>query len=132
MSITLSYDGETVSLGDRLDWQDEFSWSPVDQATAYSTKGALLVDIAVKQAGRPITLVGTETVAWITRSLCAKLQSWADLPGIELTLVLRGQARTVMFDHANGGFAAQPVWKLLDGEHTNSTLYLPTFRFLEV
>lgn len=132
MSITLSYGGETVSLGDRLEWQNEFGWSPVDQATAYSTKGALLVDIAVKQAGRPITLVGTDTVAWIARALCVTLQAWADLPGIELTLVLRGQTRSVMFDHAQGGFIATPIWQLLDAEHTSSTLYLPTFRFLEV
>lgn len=130
--ITLTYNGVTAHISDRLDWQDEFSWSPVDQATSYSTTGALLIDVALKQAGRPITLIGTETAAWITRALCSTLQAWAELPGIQLTLVLRGQARQVMFDHAKGGFAGQPVWKLLDSELTPEQLYLPTFRFLEV
>lgn len=132
MSITLTYNGTTANINDRLDWQDEFGWSPVDQATSYSTTGALLVDVALKQAGRPITLVGTETAAWISRALCSTLQAWAELPGIQLTLVLRGQPRQVMFDHAKGGFTGQPVWKLLDGEESNEQLYVPTFRFLEV
>ena len=132
MSITLTYNGVTAYISDRLDWQDEFSWSPVDQATSYSTTGALLVDVALKQAGRPITLMGAETAAWITRALCSSLQAWSELPGIQLTLVLRGQSRQVMFDHAKGGFTGQPVWKLLDGEHSPEQLYLPTFRFIEV
>lgn len=132
MSITLTYNGVTAHISDRLDWQDEFSWSPVEQATSYSTTGALLVDVALKQAGRPITLMGTETAAWVTRALCSTLQAWANLPGIQLTLVLRGHARQVMFDHAKGGFVGQPVFKLQDGEESNEQLYLPTFRFIEV
>ncbi|MFT4243562.1 MAG: hypothetical protein QM569_14915 [Acidovorax sp.] len=132
MAITLTYNGTTVDIGDRLDWTDEFAWSPVDQATAYSTTGALLVDVALKQAGRPITLVGTDTAAWLARAACATLQAWAELPGIELSLVLRGFVRQVMFDHARGGFSAQPIHKLLDGEITSELLYLPTFRFIEV
>lgn len=132
MSVTLSYLGTTAHISDRLDWQDEFAWSPVEQAVAHSTTGALLVDVALKAAGRPITLVGAETAAWISRALCETLQAWAALPGITLTLVLRGVSRSVMFDHARGGFEAQPVWKLLDGEITPELLYLPTFRFIEV
>ena len=132
MSITLTYNGTTATLSDRLHWADEFDWSPVEQATAYSTTGALLVDVAVKQAGQPITLEGTDTNAWITRALCSTLQAWAALPGIELDLVLRGTAHRVIFDHAKGGFAAQPIWRLLDGEITPELFYRPTFRFLKV
>jgi len=132
MSITLTYNGTTANISDRLQWTDEFGWSPVDQATAHSTTGALLVDVALKQAGRPITLVGVDTAAWISRALCDTLQAWANLPGIELELVLRGTARTVMFDHEKGAFSAQPIHKLLDGEITPELIYLPTFRFIEV
>ena len=132
MSITLTYNGTTATLSDRLQWSDEFDWSPVEQATAYSTTGALLVDVAVKQAGQPITLEGTDTNAWITRALCSTLQAWAALPGITLTLTLRGVARPVMFDHARKGFEAQPIWKLLDGEITPELLYVPTLCFLEI
>ncbi len=131
MSITLTYAGTTVEIGDRLQWTDEFSWSPVEQSTEYSTTGALLVDVGVKQAGGPITLDGVETKAWLTRTECETLQAWARLPGIELTLTLRGEARDVMFDHAKKGFEATPIWKLLDGEVTEELLYLPVFRFLE-
>ena len=132
MSITLTYNGTTATLSDRLQWVDEFAWSPVEQATAYSTTGALLVDVAVKQSGQPITLEGTDTNAWITRALCSTLQAWAALPGIELDLVLRGTTHAVIFDHAQGGFAAQPIWRLADGEITPELFYRPTFRFLKV
>ena len=29
MSITLTYNGTTATLSDRLQWSDEFDWSPV-------------------------------------------------------------------------------------------------------
>ena len=132
MSITLTYNGTTATLSDRLQWSDEFDWSPVEQATAYSTTGALLVDVAVKQAGQPITLEGTDTNAWISRALCSTLKAWAALPGAQFDLVLRGITHRVMFDHAKGGFSAQPIWKLVDGEITDELIYVPTFRFLKV
>ena len=131
-TITLAYDGTTAHISDRLQWTDEYDWSPVEQASAYSTTGALLVDVAIKQAGQPITLEGTDTNAWLSRALCDTLQAWAALPGIELTLTLRGVAHQVIFDHAKGGFTAQPIWRLLDGEITPELLYRPTFRFLKV
>lgn len=132
MSITLTHGTTTLDINDRLDWTDEFEWSPVDQASAYSTTGALLIDVAVKQSGRPITLVGTDTKAWIERTDCITLQTWAALPGAEFVLTLRGITRNVIFDHAKGGFSAHPIWKLLDGEITSDLVYLPTFRFLEI
>ena len=132
MSITLTYNGTTATLSDRLHWADEFDWSPVEQATAYSTTGAFLVDVSLKQAGQPITLEGTDTNAWISRALCSTLQAWAALPGIRLDLVLRGETHQVIFDHGKGGFSAQPIWKLLDGEITPELMYRPTFKFLKV
>lgn len=132
MSITLTYNGTTATLSDRLQWVDEFAWSPVEQATAYSTTGALLVDVAVKQSGQPITLEGTDTNAWISRALCSTLKAWAALPGAQFDLVLRSETHQVIFDHGKGGFSAQPIWKLLDGEITPELFYRPTFRFLKV
>lgn len=132
MSITLTYNGTTATLSDRLHWADEFDWSPVDQATSYSTRGALLVDVGLKLAGQPITLEGSDTNAWISRALCSTLQAWAALPGAQFDLVLRGETHQVIFDHAKGGFTAQPIWKLLDGEITPELMYRPTFKFLKV
>ena len=132
MSITLTYNGTTAALSDRLQWSDEFDWSPVEQATAYSTTGAFLVDVSLKQAGQPITLEGTDTNAWISRALCSTLQAWAALPGIQFDLVLRGVTHRVIFDHAQGGFSAQAVWKLADGAIDAELMYRPTFKFLKV
>ena len=132
MSITLTYNGTTATLSDRLQWSDEFDWSPVEQATAYSTTGALLVDVAVKQAGQPITLEGTDTNAWISRALCSTLKAWAALPGAQFDLVLRGITHPVIFDHAQGGFSAQPIWRLADGAIDAELMYRPTFKFLKV
>ena len=132
MSITLTYSGTTAHLSDRLHWADEFDWSPVEQSTSYSTTGAFLVDVSLKQAGQPITLEGTDTNAWITRALCSTLKAWAALPGAQFDLVLRGITHPVIFDHAQGGFSAQPIWKLLDGEITPELMYRPTFKFLKV
>ncbi len=130
--ITLTYNAVTALLFDRLIWADEFAWSPVVQSTEYSTTGALLVDVAVKQAGRPITLEGKGTAAWINRALCMTLQTWAALPAAEFDLVLRGVSRRVMFDHAKGGFDATSVWQIADGEQTPEQIFIPTFRFIQV
>ena len=130
--ISLTYNGVTAQLSVRLIWADEFDWSPVKQSTEYSTTGVLLVDVAVKQGGRPITLEGKGTAAWITRELCVSLQAWAALPAAEFALVLRGVTHTVLFDHAKGGFDAAPLWKLADGEQTPLQIFIPKFRFIQV
>ena len=132
MSITLTYNGTTAHLSDRLQWTNEYDWSPVDQATGYSTRGVLLVDVALKLAGQPITLDGTSTNTWISRALCDTLKAWAALPGAQFDLVLRGITHPVIFDHAQGGFSAQPIWRLADGEIDAELMYRPTFKFLKV
>ena len=132
MSITLTYNGTTAHLSDRLHWADEFDWSPVEQATGYSTRGKLLVDVGLKLAGQPITLEGADTNAWITRALCDTLKAWAALPGAQFDLVLRGITHPVIFDHAQGGFSAQAIWRLADGAIDAELMYRPTFKFLKV
>ena len=132
MSITLTYNGTTAHLSDRLHWADEFDWSPVEPATSYSTTGAFLVDVSLKQAGQPITLEGTDTNAWISRALCSTLKAWAALPGAQFDLVLRGITHPVIFDHAQGGFSAQAIWRLADGAIDAELMYRPTFKFLKV
>ena len=131
-TITLAHAGTTITLSDRLHWTDEFDWHPVEQASSYSTTGALLIDVATRQAGRPITLQGTDTQAWMPRTTMLQLAAWAAMPGEVLTLTVRGVAREVVFDHAQGGFTAEPIWRLLDGEVDATLLYRPTLRFLEI
>lgn len=132
MSITLTHAGTTLDLGDRLIWSDEFDWHPVVQAIGYSTTGALLLDVGTRLGGRPITLDGVQSQAWITRATCDTLKGWAALPGAELVLVLRGVPRNVIFDHEKKAFEARPLWLLADGEQTPDQVFLPTLRFLEI
>ena len=131
--ITLTHDGVVADLPDRLLWSDEYSWSPVALATRWGTTGALQLHVGLRQAGRPITLDGRASNAWISRAQCVQLNAWAALPDATFSLVLRGVARTVVFDHAQGSaLTADPIWKLLDGEHTPELLYVPNFKFMEV
>lgn len=131
--ITLTLAAITLQLSDRLLWVDEYQWSPVATEVRWGTTGAPQVHVGLRQAGRPITLDGRESEAWITRELCDQLNAWAALPGATFSLVLRGLARTVIFNHGqSAAFDATPIWKLLDGEHTGEMLYRPYFKFMEV
>ena len=46
----------SVTLPGDLRWSDEFAGAQVQRSAEYSVTGALIVQEAVKQAGRPITL----------------------------------------------------------------------------
>lgn len=126
--ITLTREGVTATLPDRLIWTDEYTWSPVVTQPRYGTTGALQVHVGKRQAGRPIMLDGRDSAAWITRAQCDQLNAWAALPGATFELVVRGTTRTVLLLE----FQADPIWKLLDGEHTPELLYVPFFKFMEM
>jgi len=133
--ITLTHiaTSQTLELSERLLWTDEFSWSPTAAETRFGTTGALMVHVGQRQAGRPITLDGVESEAWLTRAVVAQLNAWAAQPGARFLLCLRGVDRTVLFDHARApAFAAQPVIKLQDGEELTTDFYRPTFNFIEI
>lgn len=70
-------------------WSDEFDWSARQASLEYSIGGAALVDVAVKQAGRPITLTGDDDAGWISRATVQALHELcvAD-PTATLALVL--------------------------------------------
>ena len=88
MALTLG----ALTLPQGLRWADEFTWSPLTQATEYSLTGALIVHQGEKQAGRPITLEGGKDFAWLTRTEVAALKALLDA-GEEMTLTLH-DART--------------------------------------
>ena len=135
MSIALRHPGtqEVLLLPDRLDWVNEFSWSPVASEARYGTDGALLLHVGLRQAGRPIELQGAATEAWLECGAVQQLHAWAALKGQVFELTLRGLTRAVVFDHSGGNaFEAEPLWPLLDGEYDASALYRPALRFMEV
>lgn len=93
---------DEIELPPYLRWDDEFAWSPVQQTEEFSTTGALLLDISVKQAGRPMTLVGTEHLGWITRAKLVLLQSLADTHA-EMEIDYHGRVFAVRFRYAGDG-----------------------------
>ena len=77
--------GVALPLPDDLLWADEHAWSPAVASTSYLITGALLIQSATRQAGRPITLVGAPDMAWVTRAAVEQLRAWAALAVSEAT-----------------------------------------------
>ncbi|MEW6464524.1 MAG: hypothetical protein AB1434_01360 [Pseudomonadota bacterium] len=106
--------GVALPLPDDLLWSDEHAWSPAVASVSYLLTGALLVQSATRQAGRPITLVGPSDMAWVTRVTVATLHHWAAAPfsassgRFELTLA-DGRVFTVAFRHNDTAIEAEPV-----------------------
>ena len=129
-TVTLSRGAVTLSLPSSLAWTDELSWSAVEQTQTYTTTGALLIEEATKQAGRPYTLEGSEDRAWCERSLVLALRSWADQPGAVMVLTIRGTPRNVTFDHQRGALEGFPVMFYEDGSIAADDNYVPTIRLI--
>jgi hypothetical protein len=106
--------GVALPLPDDLLWSDEHAWSPAVASVSYLLTGALLVQSATRQAGRPITLVGPSDMAWVTRTTVATLHGWAAAPlsassgRFELTL-RDARTFTVAFRHFETAVEAEPV-----------------------
>lgn len=135
MTITLEKDGAVLALPPDLVWTDELTWSAVAQSTERSITGALLVDAMARNGGRPITLAGDVTSAWITRGDLLTLKTWAAIPGQRFTLTVRGAVFTVLFDHGTDeetrALAMSAVVEYSDPEATDYYCSL-TLRFIEV
>lgn len=130
--LTHSTTASTVELPDALDWTDEFSWSAVEQSQTYTSTGALLIEEAIKQAGRPYTLLGGMDSTWCTRNVVQALHAWASAGGIALTLTIRGTARPVTWDHKRGALEGLPVVFFEDGSIESTDFYVPTLRLIGI
>lgn len=131
--ITLydSVSEETIDLPSDLFWSDEFDWTTVAATSERTLTGVLIVEESVKQAGRPITLEGSDDMAWVTRETVLALQAWCNQANKTFTLTLPDtRAFTVKFDNIQGAISAAPVlsWKQSD----NDDWYTITLKFLEV
>lgn len=124
--------GDALSLPDDLLWTDEHAWTPAVASTSYLLTGALLVQSATRQAGRPITLVGAADMAWVTRATVATLHAWAAIPltpddGRFALRLTDGRAFAVAFRHGEVCVEAEPVLGLparRDGDFYRLTLRL--------
>ena len=130
--ITLTHNSTTVTLPAALYWADEHSWAPVGQTTERTITGALIVSVATRLAGRPVTLQPEDDrSAWTPRADLDQLRHWAAGAGRVLQLTLRGSTRDVMFRHQdNNAVEATPV------QHLNDTQpgdwFLVTVRLMEI
>ncbi|MBL0143859.1 MAG: hypothetical protein IPP91_17585 [Betaproteobacteria bacterium] len=107
-------DGVVLALPDDLLWADEHAWSPVVANVSYLLTGALLVQAATRQAGRPITLVGAADMGWVTRAAVETLYGWVAAPlavdsgRFELTLT-DARVFTTAFRFGDTAIEAEPV-----------------------
>ncbi|MGY6217827.1 hypothetical protein ACW73L_21920 [Methylolobus aquaticus] len=133
MNLTNLATGSVVTLPDDLLWADEHAWTPVVASNSYLLTGALLVQSAVRQAGRPITLVGPVDMAWVTRSVVDTLYDWAASPlgetsgRFELAMP-DDRSFAVAFHHAATAIEAEPV--LGFPARSEADFYRLTLRFL--
>ena len=122
-------------LPDDLLWSDEHSWSPATASVSYLITGALLVQSALKQAGRPMTLTGAQDMAWVTRSCVRMLYDWAAAPlgadsgRFELTL-FDTRIFNVAFRHAEGAIEAEPVTGFT--ARSDSDFYRITLKLMQI
>jgi hypothetical protein len=125
-------DGVTpIVFTDELVWQDEFSWSPVQQSQQYSIGGTLVVQEAKKLSGRPITLKGSDKV-WETRDIVQALHNASLVPFQQFTLTLHDNStKTVMFDKQNTPLETEALFSGQDVESTDQYI-INTLRFIEV
>ena len=132
MSITLSDGTSTVTLNPDLFWSDESEWQPVEQRVERTLTGALIVSVATRTGGRPITLQPEDDASgWMTRNVVEQLRNWAAVPGKTLTLTLRSTTRSVIFRHHDGvAVDATPVVHFNDVDA--SDFYRCTVRLMEV
>jgi len=118
--------GVALPLPDDLLWSDEHAWSPAVANASYLITGALLIQSATRQAGRPITLVGAPDMAWVTRAAIEQLRAWAAIPvggstgRFELTFA-DGRVFTVASATRRSPSRPNPCWASRRDPATTST-----------
>ena len=132
MNITLTpLGGQSISLPDDMNWVDQFNYSPVAQTTEFSVEGAVVVDAAVKNSGREITLQAGDNYAWLTLSKVTALRNAAATPGAILTLTIGLSSFRVVFRH-NEPPAVDVVPLVELSEYANGDWFYGQLKFLEV
>lgn len=130
MTIVLTNDATDLVLHEDLYWEDEF-WSPVAQSISTGLKGAPIIQVGMRQHGRPITLRSYDgRSGLLTRADVDMLAAWAAVPDLRLVLQLRGTEHHVSFRHDNGPFDTDPLIYYSDPVDTD--LFAATLRFITV
>ena len=129
--ITLAFGVVSLELPSDLLWSDQHNWQPVEQTASRSLTGNLLIDVATKTGGRPITLQPEDDrCAWMLRSTLDAVRAWAVVAGRQMTLTINGTAYTVVFRHQDGAISAAPVVHF--NSQSSGDFWLVTLRFMEI
>lgn len=84
-TLTRKDNQAAIELPEDMRWLDEFDWQALAQTEpGYTLGGAVIIQQGTKLAGRPVTL-GGEWI-WLARADLLTLQTWADVPELEMTL----------------------------------------------
>lgn len=100
-----------ITLPGDLYWEDEFQWSPVIRTTGWGLSGAPITQVAVKQSGRPITLVAQNGVlgyVWLDRATLIALKALSEAPTWAGTLTF-ADGRTFAVIFREDGLTAESV-----------------------
>lgn len=98
MAAPLTHTLGGIDIPRTLVWTEEFNWVAPVSAHEYSITGALIVDTAMRQAGRPITLQGVAEHGWVRRGALQGLYALVNSTTGTLPLVLAdGRTFTVRF-----------------------------------
>ncbi len=131
MHLTSLPDKTMLTLPDDLLWSDEHVWTPATAAVSYLLTGALLIETATRQRGRPITLVSGSDMGWVQRQTIDQLYAWAAQPSRRLLLTLRDRRQfNVGFRHHETAMEAEPVQGFVTGHPGD--YYRLTLRLMEL
>lgn len=129
MAITLTAGASTIELPRDLIWADEFDWSAVAATHRRTLTGALISEYGQRLGGRPITLRGDVSSAWIDRGSLKDLLALSNsLVDIQMSLEINGDTHAVEFNRGSDRcIEAQPIVEFSDPD--DGDFYALTLRF---
>ena len=128
----------SIVLPKDLQWADEFDWDPISQFVEYGTTGSLLIQESTKLKGRSITLIGTDNMAWLTRSQVETLIQMRNSIGLIMDFsFVRKDNHSIslftfktMFRHADVAFEGLPI-KHWDQYEPNAYYIIRSIKLME-
>lgn len=113
-----------ITLTGSYEWENEFSYSEVEQNQDRSVTGAFLVQEQLKQYGREIDLIGGQDAAWVTRAVLLSLKAKEAMLGHAFNATLPdGRTFRCMFNRGAGEAITARNLTRYQGTPTNDTLY---------
>ena len=115
-----------LTLPDSIEWIDRDSWSPVNQETATTLGGALVVFAQTRTDGQPVTLEANDGITWLDQDTVDSLKNMAAQAGATFTLTWETETFTVLFRHHDPpAVSFRPLWP-------NHTLFTGTIKLIQV